>query len=104
MSPNGTACAAEFGRYRGIAEMARLAAGSTRSRMDPMGPGRMEGGCSTLPGRAGISNAFSAAYSNRDLPVDLEQHRQSGIGCHGKYLIQGLGLTGIKYRHSSSHG
>ena len=27
----------------------------------------------------GISNAFSAAYSNRDRPVDVEQRRHSGI-------------------------
>ena len=30
-------------------------------------------GCSTLPGRAGTSNAFSAAYGSRTVSVDLEQ-------------------------------
>ena len=29
------------------------------------------GGCSTLPGRAGTSNAFSAAHGSRTVPVDF---------------------------------
>ena len=38
-------------------------------------------GCSTLPGRAGISKAFRAAYgSSRAAPVDVDQCRHSGIG------------------------
>jgi hypothetical protein len=89
---NGTsrhfAALRNFVAIGGIADMAGLAAGSTRSRMTQLRPGRMEGGwCSALPGRAGISNAFSAAYSNRDRPVDVEQRRHSGIGCIGKSFI-----------------
>src|SRR5258705_9976998 len=41
-------------------------------------------GCSTLPGRAGTSNAFSAACGSRTAPVDLDQRRHSGIGCFGR--------------------
>jgi len=41
----------------------------------------------TLPGRAGISNAFSAAYGSRTAPVDLDQCRHSGIGCIGRWFI-----------------
>ncbi len=37
-------------------------------------------GCSTLPGRAGISKAFRAAYGSRAAPVDVDQCRHSGIG------------------------
>jgi hypothetical protein len=89
---NGTsrhfAALRNFVAIGGIADMAGLAAGSTRSRMTQLRPGRMEGGgCSALPGRAGISNAFSAAYSNRDRPVDVEQRRHSGIGCIGRSFI-----------------
>ena len=65
-------CAAEFGRYRGIADMAGLAAGLTRPRMTQMRPGRMEGGGARRC-RAGLetSNAFSAAYGSGTVPVHL---------------------------------
>jgi hypothetical protein len=44
-------------------------------------------GCSTLPGRASKSNAFSAAYANRITPVDVDQRRHSGIECIGRWFV-----------------